>query len=118
MKKNTSKTLYRITVFITALACLMACFLPFNGMFVSASDDEGASFLSSYCQTVYNQENGLDSTEVNCIYQTRSGYIWIGTDGGLYRYNGKEFMSYNLWETEKDDIYFINDLYQDDSGRL
>ncbi len=76
------------------------------------------SFLARYKQTVFNQENGLGSTEVNCIYQTQSGYIWVGTDGGLYRYNGNEFKIYNLWETDKDDVYFINDLFQDSEGRL
>ncbi len=100
-------------------ACLMACllFVPF----ISDVPAEAAAkdvLLSLYKQTVYNQESGLGSAEVNCVYQTQSGYIWVGTDGGLYRYNGKEFKIYNLWDTDKDDVYLINQLFQDSSGRL
>ncbi|MBQ9871527.1 MAG: response regulator [Eubacterium sp.] len=99
------------------LACLLACalFVSQGPLGEAASKD---TFLSWYRQTVYNQEDGLGSTKVNCITQTRSGYIWVGTDGGLYRYNGKEFKSYNLWNTEKDDVYYVNELYQDSEDRL
>ncbi len=119
METKRSKTIYRVTAFVIAIACLLACFLPFNRMsFVDAKEEEASSFLSTYSQTVYDKGSGLDSLQVNCIYQTLSGYVWVGTDGGLYRYNGKEFVIYNLWDTEKNDVYFINDLYQDTSGRL
>ena len=101
---------------ILLLACLLTCALFMSGSGSNAASRD--SFLSWYKQMVYNQENGLGSTEVNCILQTRSGYIWVGTDGGLYRYNGKEFKIYNLWDTNKDDVYFINSLFQDSAGRL
>ena len=73
---------------------------------------------SDYKEILFNQDNGLGNSEVNCIYQTKSGYIWIGTDGGLYRYNGSEFRLFNLWNTDKSDVYYINDLYQDSTGSL
>ncbi len=98
------------------LACLLACALFASGSVGEAANKD--TFLSWYRQTVYNQEDGLGSTKVNCITQTRSGYIWVGTDGGLYRYNGKEFRSYNLWDTDKDDVYYINELFQDSEDRL
>ncbi|MCR5213955.1 MAG: response regulator [Eubacterium sp.] len=73
---------------------------------------------SDYKQTIYDQNNGLGSSEINCIYQTKSGYIWVGTDGGLYRFNGVEFKLFNLWNTDKADVYYINSLFQDSQGRL
>jgi len=96
------------------LACLMTCLLGFENNTAEAKD----SFISGFSQTVFDQDNGLGNTEVNCILQTASGYVWIGTDGGLYRYNGSEFKTFNLWGTDKDDVYFINDLFQDSTGRL
>ena len=100
---------------------LLTCFI-FVLLFSGSEDKIYAStvdeFLSGFKQTVYNQDNGLGSAEVNCIYQTASGYIWIGTDGGLYRFNGKEFKIFNLWNTDKDDVYFVNNLFQDSRGRL
>ncbi len=76
------------------------------------------SFMSKFIQTVYNQNNGIGSNEVNCIYQSSSGYIWFGTDGGLYRTNGSSFQSINLWDTDRSDVYSINCMLQDASGRM
>ena len=106
----------RILAIFAACLVLLSCLF-----FVPAKKTDAASpdeFLAGFKQTVYDQESGLGSTEVNCIYQTASGYIWIGTDGGLYRFNGKEFRIFNQWNTEKDDVYFINNLFQDTEGRL
>ena len=86
------------------LACVITC------LFQVVKVRADYSIPSDYVQIVYNQDNGLGSTEVNCVYQTKSGYIWVGTDGGLYRFGGKEFKIYNLWDTEKADVYFINNL--------
>ncbi|MBE5945669.1 MAG: response regulator [Lachnospiraceae bacterium] len=76
------------------------------------------TFMSKFIQTVYNQNNGIGSNEVNCIYQSSSGYIWFGTDGGLYRSNGSSFQSINLWDTDRTDVYTINCIIQDKEGRM
>ncbi len=41
-----------------------------------------------------NDENGLPSNEVYNIVQDNFGYIWIGCDAGLYRYDGFTFKQY------------------------
>ncbi len=76
------------------------------------------AYLSSFSQTIYNQNNGIGNNEVNCLLQSSSGYIWIGTDGGLYRYNGSSFATINLWNTESADVYSINCLMQDSEGKV
>lgn len=101
------------------LACVMAlfmvCFFQVPNFAVIAKD----TFISQYIQTVYNQNNnGIGSNEVNCLYQSSTGYVWIGTDGGLYRSNGSSFQSINLWDTERSDVYSINCMYQDTKGRM
>ena len=37
-------------------------------------------------------QDGLSHNKVNCIIQDRRGFIWIGTDDGLNRYDGKRFV--------------------------
>lgn len=96
------------------LCALMTCAACLFGVHNVNAED----IPSDYQETLYNQDNGLGSSEVNCIYQTKSGYMWIGTDGGLYRYNGNEFRLFNLWNTDKADVYYINSLFQDTQGRL
>jgi diguanylate cyclase (GGDEF)-like protein len=37
---------------------------------------------------------GLGNLDVNCIAQDASGYIWVGTENGLYRYDGRSFRQF------------------------
>ncbi len=39
-------------------------------------------------------EQGLPSNSVNCVYQDRKGFIWLGTNNGLVRYDGYECKVY------------------------
>lgn len=50
------------------------------------------SFLS------YNTVQGLPQSQVTAITQDKHGYLWIGTLGGLARFNGKEFHTYSTEE--------------------
>lgn len=96
------------------MAFLMVCLFLVPVEMAEAKD----SFIAQYIQTVYNQKNGIGSNEVNCLYQSAGGYVWAGTDGGLYRSDGAGFQSINLWDTERTDVYSINCIYQDDESRV
>jgi len=37
---------------------------------------------------------GLGNLNVNCIVQDRTGYLWVGTENGLYRYDGRDFRQF------------------------
>ena len=111
MKYN--KYLKRISVIIITIAAFLAgCLFSVSG--ILAKD----TFTADYIQTVYSQSTGFYSNEINCLYQAASGYIWVGTESGLYRCNGSEFTSINLWDSDRTDDYSINCLYQDSVGRL
>lgn len=47
----------------------------------------------------YSIENGGPSNEVYCTFQDRKGYIWIGSDAGLYRFNGVRFEQFSSIST-------------------
>ena len=78
----------------------------------------GENFTSDYNQTEYTEEDGFESGEANCICQSVSGYIWIGTDSGLYRYDGSEFRKFSLGEEGGSSSYAINCIYFASSGDL
>ena len=44
-----------------------------------------------YSFRFYGQAEGLQNLVVLSLAQDRTGYIWAGTEGGLYRYNGNRF---------------------------
>ena len=51
--------------------------------------------LTQYSRTVWTQELGLPQDTVHAIAQTADGYLWLGTDEGLARYDGYEFVVFN-----------------------
>jgi signal transduction histidine kinase/ligand-binding sensor domain-containing protein len=51
---------------------------------------------SSYLRTDFTVEQGLPDNEVNAITQTANGFLWVGTDGGLARFDGEHFTQIRL----------------------
>jgi signal transduction histidine kinase/ligand-binding sensor domain-containing protein len=47
--------------------------------------------VSSYLRSRFAKEDGLPSAVVNVILQTRNGFLWVGTNGGLARFDGTHF---------------------------
>jgi ligand-binding sensor domain-containing protein/signal transduction histidine kinase len=43
-----------------------------------------------------NVENGLIQSQATSLVQDKSGHLWIGTLGGLSRYDGKNFTNYTV----------------------
>lgn len=43
---------------------------------------------------VYDDEKGLPSNEVYSIDQDKKGFIWLGCDAGLYRFDGFRFQAF------------------------
>lgn len=41
---------------------------------------------------------GLGNLDVNCTVQDSAGYIWVGTENGLYRYDGRSFRAFGAAE--------------------
>src|SRR5579872_2895485 len=44
-----------------------------------------------YAFRVFGRESGLTNLETTCLYQDRTGFLWVGTENGLYRYEGGRF---------------------------
>jgi signal transduction histidine kinase/CheY-like chemotaxis protein/streptogramin lyase len=42
----------------------------------------------------FSHGDGLTDTEVHCLLQDHTGFIWIGTASGLFRYDGMYFTRY------------------------
>ena len=51
--------------------------------------------LTQYSRTVWTQERGLPQDTIRAITQTKDGYLWLGTDEGLARFDGYEFVVFN-----------------------
>ena len=81
-------------------------------------------FYSGYSQqynfTNYSINDGLSQSVVNCMFQDSKGYIWIGTQNGLNRFNGESFdvYSYNPADSFSISNNWIYAIAEDSGGNL
>lgn len=63
---------------------------------------------------------GLSQNEVRCIHQDHSGFLWIGTQDGLNRYDGYEFKKYSRSPFDKNSLSNdrINVIAENSLGKL
>ena len=59
---------------------------------------------------------GLGNLNVNCMLQDRTGFLWVGTENGLFRYDGARFQEFGRADGLSGT--FVKSLHQDNSGRL
>ncbi|MEW6469217.1 MAG: two-component regulator propeller domain-containing protein [Bacteroidota bacterium] len=64
----------------------------------------------------YGIEQGLVQSQVQSIVQDNDGNLWIGTLGGLSKYNGKSFTSYSKKDSLAED--WVTTAYKDKNGNL
>jgi ligand-binding sensor domain-containing protein/signal transduction histidine kinase/DNA-binding response OmpR family regulator len=74
--------------------------------------------ITQYVQDRWQIEQGLPQNSASCITQTTDGYLWIGTEEGLVRYDGVRFEVFGKSRVEQLPDNKINALCQDRSGTL
>src|SRR5260221_11948663 len=57
------------------------------------------NLLSGYSLTSWNDADGRSLGTVYAIAQHQDGYLWLGTDTGLYRFDGSRFIA---WDDSSD----------------
>ena len=62
------------------------------------------AFSQDYNFRNFNSEDGLAQSYVYSIIQDVHGYLWIGTDNGLSRYNGFKFENYLNSDSSSDNV--------------
>lgn len=77
-------------------------------LFDPIGEDEG------YSASLYDNTNGLPTSEANAIAQDVDGFIWIGSYGGLVRYDGSNFTQVGVAEG----VTGVRCLHVDSSDRL
>ena len=67
-----------------------------------------------YAAYLYDNTTGLPTSEANAIAETSDGFIWIGSYGGLIRYDGNSFERYD----STSGIASVVSLFVDSRDRL
>ena len=68
----------------------------------------------------YNIDDGLSQNTVYEVFQDSRGYIWLGTQGGLDRFNGYDFKHYEHESNDSTSIVngWIRTINEDKNGLL
>lgn len=77
-----------------------------------------AKATPEYIHEVWQTDQGLPRIAVTAICQTRDGYLWLGTDDGLIRFDGVRFTPVVSRDAAALEHCFIQALYVDHEGNL
>jgi len=77
-----------------------------------------AWITSQYLRDRWDSNNGFVGGQVNAIAQTKDGYLWIGAERGLYRYDGHRFVVVGQQNSEPPEIKSVLGLAAEDNGDL
>ena len=76
------------------------------------------AYPTQYLPTVWQTEQGLPQNSVTALLQDHDGYLWIGTFGGLARFDGERFRVLDPGATPGFDNNNILSLYESGPGVL
>ena len=74
--------------------------------------------ITQYMQTAWTSESGLPENSVEAIAQTPDGYLWMGTQEGLTRFDGAHFVTYTRNNTHGLASDFVQALAASSDGSL
>ena len=79
-------------------------------------------FLTANAQMArfYTTENSLPNSKVNHIYQDSRGFVWISTENGLARFDGRDFLAFRFRRDKADALAsdLVLSVFEDSRGTL
>ncbi len=100
---------------IGLLGFLIYCFLCHPGT-LHALDPRTP--ISNYIHDVWTTDQGLPQNSTQVIAQTADGYLWLGTQQGLVRFDGLRFTLFDPSSDPSLGMTFISALYKARDGSL
>ena len=79
---------------------------------------EPTKTLAQYVHEVWQEDEGLPEDDVTAIIQTRDGYLWLGTEEGLVRFDGIYFTVFDRSNTPELSSPYILSLLEGRDGSL
>ena len=104
---------------VMTLSAIMPAGIGYDNVFAAENEEKHLSVDPTregdgYSAVLYDNTNGLPTSEANAIAETEEGFIWIGSYSGLIRYDGNTFERMN----STNGIASVVSLYVDSKNRL
>lgn len=74
--------------------------------------------LTQYVHRIWQTQQGLPESSIYAIAQSRDGYLWLGTQTGVVRFDGVKFTQLESINPKAPSNVWIRGLAQDTSGAL
>lgn len=75
-----------------------------------------SAWSQDYIYKRYGLQDGLANLTIHCIFQDKEGFLWIGTESGLCRYDGSQFKTFTVKDGLPGNDVF--GMFQDSRERL
>lgn len=98
------------TAALLLVLCLGTQVFLGNGVTAQAAKEEA---FPNYLGQIYDNTNGMISSEANVITGTDDGFLWVGSYSGLTRYDGKKFEY-----MQEAGVTGVTALFTDKQGRV
>ena len=90
--------------------------MPIRSLVISLLLGASALYGQRYNFKFYGEEEGLQSLAVQVVLQDRAGFLWVGTQNGLFRYDGNRFAGFGKTDGLPD--AHIESLHESIDGTL
>ena len=97
-----------LRIFLGLLACLPG---------IACGESPGA-LPQDLTVRVWSKQQGLPDDAVTAVLQTRDGYLWVGTSGGLARFDGVRFVPVFPAAQKTNESIRVTALCEDAAGCL
>ena len=95
------------------LTCLLLGLFYRTGLGLEPTKD-----LNQHVLRAWTSEQGLPQDSIRALLQTRDGFLWIGTRGGLARFDGANFQTFKAGSPNSIPNELITNLAEDRNGSL
>ncbi len=89
-------------------------------IFVFLQSTVGFAQIPQNTISQYSVIEGLPQSTVNCVLRDKTGFLWVGTCGGLSRFDGTNFVSFRSHPDSKNSISdnYVRWLHEDNEGNI
>ncbi|MEW6365465.1 MAG: two-component regulator propeller domain-containing protein [Acidobacteriota bacterium] len=74
--------------------------------------------MTQYVIDLWQEENGLPQNSIQAIVQTKDGYVWLGTQEGLVRFDGVRFVVFDRSNTPELKSNDVRTMFEASNGSL
>lgn len=106
---------FAIILFVGLILTRQAVYSQFNK---PANDD--FTNLKNYAINTYSINSGLPSKSTTCAIKDKNGFLWVGTQNGLCRFDGYQFKTFINVPGDSTSLTnnYINAITEDKKGRI